>query len=315
MSPPPEAEWQMFRSRSLAALQSLARSENGAVAALLSALNEADAGFASEILFALGRIGPITPEVVPAIVSMMEHRPVPAAFDALAQIGAAAALAVPNLLAMLQPLAARPQPLEQPTAALAPQDAPPPGVFPFSEAGESRSWMLRQFQLKRRTQIGLPLQTLGKIGPAAREALPLLATIIQVQTNLWRYEAQMAYWQIDRNTSSALPGLIEGLADSDRETRLRLVQCFQEMTTEGLDGLIAALRNADSEVRKNAVQALGELGPAAEKAVPHLEPLLEDPKNIVRFAAENALKQIQPSQAAKWKAKLRIPVWSRATAP
>jgi hypothetical protein len=154
-------------------------------------------------------------------------------------------------------------------------------------------------------RFGLPLQTLGKIGPAAREALPLLERITQVQTNLWRSEALMARWQIDHDTESALPGLIEGMPQLDREMRLRLAQFFQQMGIVGLTGLIAALRDDDHTVRQISVRALGELGPAARESVPHLEPLLEDPKNSVRFAAESALKRIQPAEAAKWKAQLR----------
>jgi hypothetical protein len=164
-------------------------------------------------------------------------------------------------------------------------------------------------------RFSLPLQTIGRIGPEAREALPLLTRITQVQTNRWRYEALMARWQIDHNTESALPGLIAGMAVLDHETRLRLVQSFQEMGTDGLDGLLVGLRDEDYEVRKNAAEALGELGPAAERSVPQLEPLLEDPKNMVRFVVENALKHIQPAEATKWKAKLRMPVKSRETTP
>jgi TRAP transporter TAXI family solute receptor len=103
--------------------------------------------------------------------------------------------------------------------------------------------------------------------------------------------------------------------DPDRDIRLRLVQCFQEMRDDGTDGLIAALGNTDYEVRKNAVQGLGALGPSAERVVAHLVPLLEDSKNSVRFAAQNALKQIQPAQAEKWKAELRMPAIARKTKP
>jgi HEAT repeat protein len=143
----------------------------------------------------------------------------------------------------------------------------------------------------------------------------VLKTIIQVQTNLWWYEALMARWQIDRSTESALPGLIAGMADPERETRLRLVQCFQDMGTEGLEGMFVALRDADYEVRRKAALALGALGPAAERSVPYLKPLLEDPENIVRFVAEHALKQIRPAEARKWKTKLRMPEKSPERAP
>jgi HEAT repeat protein len=125
----------------------------------------------------------------------------------------------------------------------------------------------------------------------------------------------MARWQIDHKTESALPALIAGMADPERETRLRLVQCFQDMGTDGLDGLFVALRNVDYVVRKNAALALGGLGPAAETSVPYLEPLLEDPENMVRFVAEHALKQIRPAEARKWKTKLRMPAKSRDGGP
>jgi HEAT repeat protein len=299
--PPPEFEWRMFCSQSLAALEKLARPDNGVIPALLAGLKDSEAGFDTEILNALGRIGAITPEVVPGIVNVMEQSAIPAAFEALGRIGPSASPAVPHLLRLLQPLAEQPQP-EEPAAV-----SPSPQLPNLAPSSASASWHMEfRARMQRRAllaRFSLPLETLGRIGPAAREALPLLERIIQVQTNLWRHEALMARWQIDRDTQSALPGLLEGMPQLDREMRLRVVRFFQQMGIAGLTGLIAALRDTDHEVRNNAVRALGDLGPAALESVPHLEPLLEDPKNSVRFAAETALKRIQPAEAAKWKAQ------------
>ncbi len=325
MFPPPEVEWARFRaeavaalqklewaryrSQAVAALQKLARPDNGAVTVLVAALREADSEFSSEILLALGNIGAMTPGVIPAIIHVIERSSLPAAFEALARIGSPAAPAVPILIDLLQPLLAAHQPLE-PFTTSATQDTPAPNLVRANPLPEFASHPDGRAPSRRRAQLGrfsLPLQTIGRIGPAAHEAWPVLTKIAVVQTNLWRYEALMARWQIDHRTESALPGLIAGMADPNRQARLRLVQCFQDMGTDGLDGLFVALGDADYEVRKSAVLALGDLGPAAERSVSRLEPLLKDPQNIVRFVAEYALKQIRTGEATPRKGKLPRP--------
>ena len=57
-----------------------------------------------------------------------------------------------------------------------------------------------------------------------------------------------------------------------------------------MPALIAALGNADQNVRMNAAVALGQIGPAAEKAAPALMAALGDANGDVRANAAKALR-------------------------
>ena len=64
---------------------------------------------------------------------------------------------------------------------------------------------------------------------------------------------------------------------------------------EAVPGLIKALETDTPANRISAAWALGEIGKMAEAAVPVLKNLLEDPDNILRNHARDALKSIERS--------------------
>ena len=56
--------------------------------------------------------------------------------------------------------------------------------------------------------------------------------------------------------------------------------------------LIVALRDSEWQVRRQAAIARGEIGPPAEAAKRDLEELRMDPDQLVRKAAQQAIKQM-----------------------
>jgi hypothetical protein len=74
----------------------------------------------------------------------------------------------------------------------------------------------------------------------------------------------------------------------------RLMTAFEESDVCGMVGaLIKLLKDDDHRVRYYAAAWLGQMGPDANEAIPHLRALLEDDDDHVRRAAEDALARIE----------------------
>ena len=59
--------------------------------------------------------------------------------------------------------------------------------------------------------------------------------------------------------------------------------------------LIVATENRDFLIRRNAVRAIGNIGPAANEALPELQALhLNDPFPSIRSAAADAISKLSP---------------------
>jgi HEAT repeat protein len=92
---------------------------------------------------------------------------------------------------------------------------------------------------------------------------------------------------------TAVPALVETLADPDLEMRVAAAMALENMgpaAAGAVPALINALGDGESRVRQTAVKALGNIGPAAREAVPVIT------RAVKRGAwpeAEEALRQIQ----------------------
>lgn len=88
---------------------------------------------------------------------------------------------------------------------------------------------------------------------------------------------------------SAVPALIEGLADPKPEVRAQSARALARMGPKAhsaVPALIVALEDEDVAVRLNAARALGQIGAEAEEAVPALMRAMKDPANQVPLDAE-----------------------------
>jgi HEAT repeat protein len=80
-----------------------------------------------------------------------------------------------------------------------------------------------------------------------------------------------------------------------RETRIRAVVALREIGPigeAGIPGLIERLADPDRQIRLHAAISLGSFGPDAASALPRLEPFLKDKSHTVRVYSANAVWKI-----------------------
>ena len=156
----------------------------------------------------------------------------------------------------------------------------------FIDGVHSNSWGLH-----RRV-----IYTLGKIGPAAEETIPLLVDEYHNETNLLRFDAAVARWRIDGDTGEMIATLKSGLLDPDVTARELGVVRLTEIATEcpeSVDLLESALRDSETRIRLMAIESLSKLGTKAIAAVPALRAVSRsDTKFVVREEAKKALARI-----------------------
>jgi hypothetical protein len=123
--------------------------------------------------------------------------------------------------------------------------------------------------------------SLGYIGPAAREAVPLLLDVLARKD---QYEllvpppGHSGLYFPRRTANRAIAALRRIVGPEDREA---------------VTALVTALRWEDDWVRQAAAEGLGQIGPAGREALPALRIALEDRVQAVREAAGCAIRQIE----------------------
>jgi HEAT repeat protein len=211
----------------------------------------------------LGRLGPKAKSAVPELTRLIarsryaELLPLQEAMiDALGQIGAAARPAVPALT---------------------------------REAG-------------RNIDVDLAVaRAVDQIMQAAEEAdLPTLLRQLQHRDESLRLRAAKALGKLGPAAKSALPHLTAALGDEDADVRhaalaaLRLVQPSVRPGDAEANALARDLQDPDPANRLRAVKSLAGLGNAAGPAAAALESLLDDKDPDVRRAASEALGRLGP---------------------
>lgn len=145
---------------------------------------------------------------------------------------------------------------------------------------------------------------IGKLGPEAASAVPLLADLYDVDANLdVRWSAAWAFGKMEERALGAIPSLLRGLEhDLDPDVRAQTAWALGRIgtTRSALSSLIAtslmcALSDPDSLVREEAVLALGSiLAPCAVNArdsqlLGQIRRCLADPHPLVRRRAMQTL--------------------------
>jgi HEAT repeat protein len=111
--------------------------------------------------------------------------------------------------------------------------------------------------------------SLGEIGPASKPAIPQLLQLLNERFSPERYDAAISLGKIHAQPDIVVPALIMGLSG------------------EGY------------EIRMESIRAISEFGSDAKSAIPNLVPFLNDTDSSRRSAATNAIKLIDPENAAK----------------
>jgi HEAT repeat protein len=138
----------------------------------------------------------------------------------------------------------------------------------------------------------LAAHALGKIGKAAKMTLPSFDATLS-DPNPWvRLESALATWLISGDAKHAKL-IIRALGDDSPQVREFACTCLVTMRAAGKDAVGPLMKLLeDKDVQPHAVRALGEIGPAAEKALPSVRPLLKEKDDETRLLAAFAVWQI-----------------------
>lgn len=142
----------------------------------------------------------------------------------------------------------------------------------------------------------LAANVLKQIGPAAREARPVLLRVAKTDPDdSVREQAARAFGELSRDDSAAIDELVRMLEAGDASERLaaaRAVPFVGDGAARAVPGLTRALGDTDTMLREEAAEALGAIGAPSKPAVPALLGLLNDPDQRVRSEVEEALRKI-----------------------
>jgi HEAT repeat protein/lysophospholipase L1-like esterase len=145
---------------------------------------------------------------------------------------------------------------------------------------------------------GFAAWRLAEIGPAARDAVPVLVTMLERDQDIGGL-ATRALERIGSQAVQAVPTLIASLENDDLHTRANAARALGRIGSgEAISALVASLSDDEPLVRSEAARALGRIGVPAEPAIPKLAQRLSDPDEQVRAMAARALGFIPGASTA-----------------
>jgi HEAT repeat protein/lysophospholipase L1-like esterase len=140
-------------------------------------------------------------------------------------------------------------------------------------------------------------RALARLGPAAHEAAPALASLLNDGSPVVRAAAARALGAVGPLTAAGQLALVARLGDADERVRWRATESLEETELDPavcLEPLTRILADRRSPGRQYAARVLGTLGPPAAPAVPALVAELDDPSPPARARAAWALGRIGP---------------------
>jgi HEAT repeat protein len=155
----------------------------------------------------------------------------------------------------------------------------------------------RERNRKATTFEGTILQTLGRIGPDAAPAVPVLVETYNSSTEEHvRGSAMIALGGIGPRAHDALPTVLEATKSSEFFVRANALEALTKITVDPdvvVPPLVAALKDKQWWTQKTAATLLGKLGPAAKAAIPALEAAMVDRSFVEPPEAARALRMIR----------------------
>lgn len=181
--------------------------------------------------------------------------------------------------------------------------------------------------LKRKSAVS----RLGRMGQAAKPAVPACSVMLQDANPTVRVQAALALWRIEKQASQSVPALTASLRDedpgirslaaaalgeigpaakaslpsleqslSDEDARIRIYVAeacckIEKGHPSALKALVDSLGDGDSVVRELAIYALGNIAPESQLVVVSLTNCMADSESRVRAAAAFALGEIGPA--------------------
>ena len=251
----------------------------------------------------LGRIGPgAEREAVAILLGMLPVGDEPQRLrvvDALGALGPKAAEAFPDLLAVAEQRPADPGGYDrgavfQILTALTKTCA---GDDPRLVAA-----LVRLLASDDRCKRSGASSILDQIKPPPPEAVPGLIGALKDESQAVRFSSARALGRYDGpEGEAAVPALIDATRDKDGWVRTQVAKSLARHgvgASEAVPAVAGLLRNENPNLRWGAAESLGAFGPAAVAAVAALREARDDPEEIVRDAAEKALRAIERPETA-----------------
>jgi HEAT repeat protein len=157
-----------------------------------------------------------------------------------------------------------------------------------SNSGED---LLGRSELTSKLRVSIA-RTLGQIGPDAKEAVPALTKRLQSWKSSGGSDAQAAELG-DR--------LLWGMSGRGKVylATAEALWKIEKKAESVVPTLTLSAKYGDDQEQVTSLKLLGEIGPEAKSAVPVISSCRSSASADVRFAAEEALKKIDPSATSK----------------
>ena len=278
------------------ALACLGPEAKEAVPALIRALGSEDWAVRGDAVWALGRMGPESESAAPALVTIVTSKGDKLDDDtrycAAMALGRIGRKVVPQMVAALENTSEEPHPFVDSLVMIGPEAVPEmikvqddysglnAVLTALQEMGPKAApaapWLIERL---KRTEVRWAHRdvvcALGAIGPAAKEAVPVLVAALSSESRDLRQEAALALGRIGDGAGQSLPALEAMAGDGDPGVRLAASAAAFRVKDEidkAVDALMAGLTAEDT--RRVALDELGSLGPKAGRAAPALQGLL-----------------------------------------
>ena len=141
-------------------------------------------------------------------------------------------------------------------------------------------------------------RALSEYQQQAAPAIPILVAVLgdpQLDTET-RWNAARALGKIREAAVEAIPALVAHLRDQEPTVREHAAEALGDighLASYTAADLINVLNDDYVKVRRDAARSLGQINADPEIAIPALKPLLNDNEEIVRDAAQAAIKAIE----------------------
>ena len=273
------------------ALSSDGAAEKACVAGLIAALEENGPRDCPGLIRALGKLGPSATAALPVLTRALQE-------DDL-QLRLAAADAVGKVATAISPdLDAGP--------CLPPQATIPPAQLKAAVAAVGQ--LLKEAPLaavgRGEGDCSEAIDALGRIGPAASDAVPVLAELMKSRRNEVRRRSAMALSRIGAAAQAAIPVLTVALKDDSAEVRQYAIETLSKIGAPAIAPLTEALKDPSNGIRRVAAEALGKVtgirgrsetgivSPEIKAAIPALVAALKDVDFHVSEKAGEALANV-----------------------